>query len=263
MLDTNMKGTGRWMAAGLIACLAIFAPISSKAQSPLDGLTIMTEDYPPFNYSENGKLSGISTEIVVEMLKRSGSKKGLKDIQLLSWARGYAQTLEKPNHALFSTTRTTSREPLFKWVGPFVPTMVALIAKKNSKLTISDMKDLAKLRIGVVKDDIGHLLLKEAGVPQDRLEAVLLNEQNYRKLNAGRVDAIAYETNVTNWHFGKMGYDPDEFEVIHVLKRSDLYLALHKDTPDSIVTRLQALLDQIKQDGTYDKILKNCNFTVH
>lgn len=240
---------------GLVLWLAGAGNI--QAQSPINQLKIMTEDYPPFNFQQDGTLAGISTEIVAELLRRSGSVQGVKDIKLLSWARGYTLTLNEPWHALYSTTRTQSREQLFKWVGPFVPTMVGLIARKDRHLTISAPKDLARLRIGVVKDDIGHLLLMEAGLPQDRMEPVVLNEQNFRKLEAGRVDAIAYETNVTNWHFRKMGYDPDQFEMIHLLKQSDLYLALHRNTPNSVVTLLQSHLDQMKTDGTHAKILKS------
>ncbi len=42
----------------------------------IDDLKIMTEEYPPFNYMKDGKLVGLGTEIVVEMLKRTNSKLG-------------------------------------------------------------------------------------------------------------------------------------------------------------------------------------------
>ena len=239
----------------LFAGLLAISAMPASAQSPIDDLTFMTEDYPPFNFKEDGKLRGVSTEIVVELFKRTGSKKTLEDIQLISWARGYKLTQEEPNNALYSTTRTESREKLFKWVGPFVPTVIGLIAKKERSFDIKSIEDVYKLRVGTVKDDIGHLLLEEAGMPAKRLEPVLYNEQNYKKLFADRIDAIAYEANVSTWRFKKLGKDPSQFEVIHELKRSDLYLALHKDTPDTIVELLQSELNKMKADGTYNAIL--------
>ncbi|MCT4656945.1 MAG: ABC transporter substrate-binding protein [Cohaesibacter sp.] len=251
------------LCGGTLFGFAAFGGIHSasaegnSALKALDDLVIMTEDYPPFNFRDSEGLKGVSTEIMREILRRTGRNVDEHTIELLPWARGYQLTLDKPGHALFSTTRTASREALFKWVGPFVPTVVGLIAKKERKLTLSQPDDLHKLRIGVVKDDIGHLLLKEIGMPEARVEPVLLNEQNYKKLFAGRIDAIAYETNVSNWRFRMMGINPDEYEVIYKLKSAELYLALHKDTPDAVVTTLQKGLDSIKEDGTYQSILQS------
>ena len=34
-------------------------------------LTLLTEENPPFNYTENGKLTGLVTDLVVETVKRA------------------------------------------------------------------------------------------------------------------------------------------------------------------------------------------------
>ena len=48
-------------------------------------------------------------------MKRSGTPYHL---HFLPWARAYTYGLEKPQHCVFSTSRTAEREALFKWVGP-------------------------------------------------------------------------------------------------------------------------------------------------
>lgn len=53
----------------------------------------------------------------------------------------------------------------------------------------------------------------------------------------------------------KAGYNPEDFESVYVLKRSDLYYALNKDTPEWIADELQEVLDGIKEEGLYQKIL--------
>lgn len=227
----------------------------SRADDPLNSLKFMTEDYPPFNYEQDSELRGISVDIVEEILKRAGSSHKRSDIELLPWARGYNLTLDRPGHALFSTTRTEEREDLFKWVGPFVPTVIGVTARKDRNLSIKSVSDIEKLRIGVVKDDVGHLLLRAAGVPDEKLDIVLFNEQNYKKLAAGRIDAMAYETNVTKWGLRSIGQNLTEYEVVYELKRGDLYLALHKDTPDSVVDRLQESFDSLVADGTRERII--------
>lgn len=248
----------------LLAALSVSlaTPLPAKAESPVDRLSIMTEDYPPFNFIKNDKLEGVSTEIMGEMLRRAGSDLSIKDIRLLPWARAYKLILSEENQALFSTTRTASRETMFKWVGPFVPTIIGVIAKKSRQYDIQTLSDLMGLRIGVVKDDVGHLLLQEANMPTSRIEPVLLNGQNYKKLLADRLDAIAYETSVSMYQLHEMGQKASDFEVLYELQRSDLYLALSLDTPDEIVRILQSQLDAMKKDGSHAAILKKYNITM-
>ncbi len=47
---------------------------------------IMTEELPPFNYTESGKVTGFSSEIVLEISERVGHPKA---IQVMPWARAY------------------------------------------------------------------------------------------------------------------------------------------------------------------------------
>ncbi len=247
----------RILIGGLAASASLNFPLYTRADESLNQLIVMTEEYPPFNFMKDGKLSGISVDIVVEMLKRVKTNHSREDIQFLPWARGYNLTLQRKGHALFSTTRTSEREEKFKWVGPFVPTIIGLTAKKSNMFKINSGEDIRKLRIGVVKDDIGQQLLEAIGMPEDRMEIVLTNEQNYKKLRANRIDAVAYETQVAKWGLQTLGEDLSQYEVIHELKRGDLYLALHKATPDLIIEKLQQSFDSLVKDGTHRKIIEH------
>lgn len=253
--------TRRSVVAGMAAFSSLPLIRSSRANTELGSLKVMTEEYPPYNYKDGSGLSGISVEIMEEIFKRAGSGHNRGDIALLPWARGYNLTLQRPGHALFSTTRTQDREDLFKWVGPFVPTVIGLTAKKSRHLEIKTVHDLADIRIGVVKDDVGQLLLRAQGVPDDRIEPVLSNEQNFRKLMADRVDAISYETKVTRWGLQMRGADLDDYETVYELDRGQLYLALHHQTSDPVVARLQKAFDALVEDGTHSKILNQYGFT--
>ncbi|MET1414880.1 ABC transporter substrate-binding protein [Roseibium sp. HPY-6] len=253
--------TRRSVVAGLAAFSTLPLGRASFARSELNALKVMTEEYPPFNYQNGSGLSGISVEIMAEIFRRTNSGHDRSDIELLPWARGYNLTLQRPGHALFSTTRTQDREELFKWVGPFVPTVVGLTAKKSRELQIKTVHDLANIRIGVVKDDVGQLLLRAQGVPDDRIEAVLSNEQNFRKLMAGRVDAISYETKVTRWGLQQFGANLDDYETVYELDRGQLYLALHHQTSDEVVEKLQNAFNSLVEDGTHSMILKTYGIT--
>lgn len=215
-------------------------------------LTVLTEDFPPYNYIEDGKIIGITTEIIEEIFKRT---KIDYNIELLPWTRAYKTTLKDKNTVLFSIAYTEERKDLFKWVGPVIPTAMAVIAKKEKNIKIDSISNLASYKIGVVKDDIGEVLLKSAGVPDEAFEEVASPKQNAKKLNAGRVDMVAYEENAMKWVLKNEGFDVDDYEVIYQLQTVNMHIAFNKQTPDSIISKCQKALDEIESDWTIQKYI--------
>ena len=78
----------------------------------------MTEEFPPFNFSDGGKAAGRSVDLLLEASAAIGQPVSVEDITIAAWARAYKNTVSGPNAMLFSTVRNTEREPLFKWAGP-------------------------------------------------------------------------------------------------------------------------------------------------
>ncbi len=219
----------------------------------LDNFVIMTEQYPPYNFEQGGQLKGIAIDIMAEILKRDGSKKTVKDIQLLPWARGYKDVQEKPNTILFAMTRSTEREKMFKWVGPISPTKITLQAKKAKKITIKSAADIKKYKAGAIREDIGHQLLEKNGATNVDLSADIIS--NIKKLDADRIDVWAYEENVARWELKSNGKNLSEYESVYTLLSSDLYFAFNKSTPDATIANIQKIFNEMKKDGTYQKIL--------
>lgn len=251
-----MNNISRRVFLGGVAATALISQrLKAFAASGITKLKFMTEEYPPFNYRENGQLKGISVEIMSEIFRRTDAGFTTENIELLPWARGYNLTLNKKNYALFSTTRTEERESLFKWVGPFAANTIGLIARKDRGLKVESIEDLKALNIGVVKDDVGHLLLRAEGFSDDKLDIVLSNESNYKKLIAGRLDAISYASEVAKWGLMNLGENMQDYEIIYELKRGDLYLALNLETDEAIVSELQTAFDSMMADGTHRSIL--------
>lgn len=227
---------------------------NSFADSAKD-LLIITEEYPPFNFKKDGKLQGISIDLIMSMYEKMGLSIGRRDIKLWPWARGYKSALTKKNTCLFSTTRTEERDKLFKWVGPIAPTQIVLVAKKSKKIKINSLSDVKAYKVGVVRDDVGEQLLTNGGVGGKSIDRTPSLLTNIKKLNAGRLDMISYEENVTSWTIKSAGLNPDDYETVYVLKKSELFFTLHKDTDSAIAQKLQKALDDLKSSGDYQRIL--------
>jgi len=110
-----LLGAG-WLLAG-----------SAQAEVPANyRMVLLTENFPPYNVSINGKnfaqedhIDGIAVDIIREMFKRAGIQYNMT--LRFPWDRIYKLALEKPGYGVFVTARLPEREQLFKWVGPIGP----------------------------------------------------------------------------------------------------------------------------------------------
>ena len=122
----------------------------------LDGLSFLTEQYPPYNYEHDSEIKGIAVDILRAIQKRSSTPSKDVSIKVQPWPRAYRTTLIKPATVLFSTTRTPLREEIFQWAGPISKTRIVVLAKKSKNISISHTMALAQYRIGVIRDDVGE-----------------------------------------------------------------------------------------------------------
>lgn len=245
------------MKTFLLALIFIISGTSLFAQT-LDDLIFITEEYPPFNFTAEGKVQGISTDTLLEMIKLVGASQTREDIGSLPWARGYNVTLNTKDVLLFSTTRTAAREKLFKWVGPIIRSEIVLFARKDRNLSIDKLGEInkKKLRVGAVLNDVGEQILLEQGVDKRQIYRYNKGIHLAEMLERGRIDLLAYGKIVTLWNFKSLGFDPNEYRIVHTLKQAEYYYALNKKTDDQIVKQLQTALDLLKASGRLDKIIK-------
>ncbi len=164
--------------------LFLFAGCASTMQPHADkptGLKIYTETYPPLNFAEGGRGTGLSVEVVRELMKRTNTA---ADVQLASWEEGYQAVMQNPNVGLFTVAMTQKRKPLLQWVGPITVLDTNFYARKGSQFGIRHLADAKKLpKIVVAKDYYTEQLLKNEGFPN--VESVATEEIALRKLLNG------------------------------------------------------------------------------
>lgn len=232
----------------ILACgaLLLASTISSAAN-----FKIMTEDYPPYNYMKEGKITGLATEVVQEIAKKIGHP---ADIELLPWARGYGLIQQQEGMILYSMTRTEAREKLFKWVGPIASNKWVLFAKKGSGITVATLADAKKVeKIGTYKDDAAEMFLKAEGFAN--LDSVVDDMQNVPKLIAGRINLWIVGELQGIYKAKEKGVN-DQIEKILDVQDTQLYIAFSKNTADSDIAQWQKALDDMRADGSYAAIVK-------
>ncbi len=223
--------------------------------SSLNDLNYITEVYPPFNYEEQGRLTGIAIDVLESATQAVNDPIKRENVQLQPWARGYAAALETPNTVLFSMTRTEARDNLFKWAGPIVESRVVIWAPKARNIQISSPSDLSNYRVGVVREDIGEQLLRNLQVSASAIRPSASPEMVARQLDANRIDLWAYGDNVGAFIMREQNIDPDLYEIVYVLHESQTYFAFHNATPDHYIDKLQNGINLIRESGKLDEIV--------
>lgn len=241
----------------LLLMALILSATTARAELPADyKLILLTENFPPFNmaadlknYATEEGVQGINADIVRELFKRAKLDYSLT--LRFPWDRIYKQVLEQPNQGLFSTTFTPEREPLFKWVGPLASTGWVLLAPPGSKLRLSSLEQAKQYRIGAYKNDAVSQHLESKGF---ELTNALRDQENIGKLLQGQIDLWATTDPVGPFLAKQEGVSG----LVTVLRFNDaqLFLALNRQTPDEVVRRLQATLNEMQQDGSVDAILR-------
>jgi polar amino acid transport system substrate-binding protein len=246
----------------LLGTILVFSTVSAEQpieekRRAVEEMEWMVEQYPPFNFvdAEDGKLKGITVDILMKMFERTGVNLTRKDMKVLPWANAYKKLQNKPNTALYSTTYTEDRLKIFKFVGPIVPSQVSIIAKKDKSLEINSIEDMNQLKIGVVREDIGEQLLKSLGVRESAIKGSNKVGFLVNKLHKGKLDAIAYAEDIAKFQFKLEGIEFNQYEVIYVLHASAMGYTFHKSADLAVIDFLQKALDELKADGTVDEIV--------
>ena len=172
----------------------IYAQEGNLKNEALTNINFMTEDYPPFNYFYDGKVSGFGVDIIVQVFNELKVDKNEKNIRILPWARGYrnVQKMGKRN-ALFLMGRTTQRENLFKWVGPVPGNKYVIVTYKNGP-KVKKIEDLKKEKVVAIRKDIGGHALIDKGFPKKQLEEVSQAEQLFTLIKKRRFNFKWYIT---------------------------------------------------------------------
>ncbi len=233
-----------------------FADIYAKwlpAATPPGKLQMMTEEYPPVTFMQDGKPAGFVTDMVREITSRLNIA---DNINLTSWKNAYNMALVHPNVVIFSMDRTEAREDLFQWVGPVGQNSAILFAKKGSGISVESM-DQAKTipSIATTTQWWTEQNLKAAGF------ANLVSSpdpiENVRQLMDGEVQLSIF-TDVTIPEIARnAGYSMDDLEPVFAVEQNYFYIGMSKGTTPEMIEKWQSTLNEMKQDGTFEEIYRN------
>lgn len=220
----------------------------------------MAAPYPPYSFSKGLQVEGISVTTLMTIMQRCGTPISNQEIKLAPWAYAYECAARTPQRIILNAVRTPKTEQLYKWVGPITTSKVVLIGRKTHNLLINTKSDLEGLRIATVRWSRPEKALLAGGIKANMLHRSPAHVQALRKLSNGEVDLFAFTEKGAPYLMDGLGMAQSDYTICYTFDEQPLYFAFSKDTDDSLISRLNKELKDLKATGVngqsqFDKLL--------
>lgn len=237
-------------------CLVFIAFLYTVPFIWANQLLIVTEEWPPYNFRNNGQIVGAATEIVKKVLAHTDYNYKLN---LYPWARSYEIALKKPNVMIYTILRTPDREKLFKWVGPiFSGKQFYLYKLKIRKdIVVSNINDASKYSIGIMRGDVSHQFFNLINITsKNGLNISNSEEINIEKLFKSKVGLISGNSVSLPIRLKKLGYNYSDIEPTIKTFKYDYYMAMSRQTSNVIYNRINRAYNDISNPSLIKKLIK-------
>ncbi len=228
-------------------CFLLLLSLPIQAQV----LRVVTENWRPYSYEENGEIKGKSTAIVKKVLKRAGID---YTMAVYPWSRGYLIAKTEPNVLIFSLVRIPVREKLFKWVRPLGQgdTTSLYRLKGNQNAMPQTIEEAKQFLIVANANSMDHLWLADKGFHNLMTPRTL--EQSVKMFVKGRAPLIAIDDHSIMSEFSDILHERDMFVKVMPLFSAPPFMALSNATDDSILLKLQRAYDALLAEGQIDLV---------
>ncbi|WP_291327912.1 ABC transporter substrate-binding protein [Desulfovibrio sp. UCD-KL4C] len=218
-------------------------------------LTIFVDNWPPYNFKQNDKIVGISTELIEVALQKAKIKYKLV---LYPFKRALITVQKKPNTMLFTVARIPQREDMFTWIGPLHPRRVYLYKLKNrTEIQINNVEDIKKYYTVALSGGSIEQFFIANDFNEHTYHLVSKSDQLLKMLFKQRADLIPGDPLDLAYQMTNLGYKYSELEIAYLLsEEGGYYMIANKNTPKKILIKIQESLDSILATGARDRIIK-------
>ena len=220
------------LLSSIIALLLI--SLTSLTAFAQQSLKIGTDDWPPYEFKQNGKITGYCTEIVEQVFDNMDVKVG--ELEIYTWARAEDYVFKGKIDVLYSSSKSDKREKYVHFPQePLISSDWVMFIRKadKNKLKFNSLADLKGKKVGVVRDysytpEFWGFIKKEKNYDEAS------NDQtNFKKLVAKRFDYLVSEYAVGLSIAKDLGIDDQVIALTGTpIKSTGLYVMFSKKTID-------------------------------
>ncbi len=226
----------------------------SNTNAEIKEIDIICDEWPPYQIVEKDQISGFSTKVVKIVFERM--KVNIKSIKAYPWKRAIVTVKKGRADALFSANYTNDRNKFaFYPDEQIVNSHWVMWVREEDALKFESVDDLLGKKVGLVRgysyiNDLWDFVKKH-----NIFEEVTNDEQNFKKLNAGRVNFIASELGNGFHIVKKLGIKNIIPLESNPIKSDGLYIIFNKkNVTKSFVDKFSNELKKLKQESLYKLI---------
>lgn len=234
----------------LLACVSLVPSLGRAAEARLP---IVFEEYPPYEYIEDGMIKGMNMDIIREAFKRMGIK---PTFEPRPWKRALFELKAGEILALSSGFRTKDREHFVVYPdAPLGMETNVIITTVNRDIEVRSLDDLKGLNLGVVREyvygepfDSMHGLNKIKAQSSHQLLRMLLN---------GRMD-VAIGNKAVFRYLARQQNALDRIKVLYEVGSEPLYLMFSKERGPKAENLARDFGNAVKgmiKDGSFQRIV--------
>ena len=217
-------------------------------------------EYPPYGYmDDNGDYVGFDLDLAKEVCDRNGWELVKQPID---WDSKDMELKSGSIDCIWNGFTYTGREDAYTWSEPYVDNSIVVVVPTDSD--IKSLDDLAG-KVVVTQADSSALTAltddSEDNAKNLELAASFADLQQvsdynsaFMNLESGSVDAIAVDIGVAQYQVGSRG---DEFKILDEPISTEQYAIGFKLGNTSLRDKVQDTLNEMVDDGTFDKIVAN------
>lgn len=211
-------------------------------------INLLTEEYPPYNFTSNGVVTGVAVEQVRMVMKAIDVPYAL---EILPWARAFSRAETEHNTCVFTTGHDDERDKRFKWVEPLLIDKMVMVRRSGSGIDPKTIEAAKRFTIGTQRDDFSYSFLTANEFP--KIDLAVDMESTLKKLLNNRIDMMMTSEKT----FEAMRTQGKSVESALVLGGKHYGIACNLGVSDDLIRRMQDALDVIISDGTQDKLYKD------
>lgn len=238
----------------VVVLLCASCALAALAEVP--ALRVVTELSPPHQTMKEGKVGGVSTQIVLATLQQARVE---SRIEVYPWARAFYIASSTPNVLIYNMARTPEREQEFHWIGPVANYRLGLVRlTERTDLQPNHIKDLGSAVIAVQRGDFATLYLQQQGMrigKELQLSADIL--ESWRLLMKGKVDYVIDDKAALALMERQLSQPEGSTRFVLAIPALEqwTYLAASKGTDPQVVKKLQQAHLQVQKSQLYKNVM--------
>jgi len=226
-----------------------FLPLTAFAEKIVFG----NSRWPPYSIvEEDGRKTGINTEIVTELCRRIGIE---AEFQTLPWKRALKYAEQGKIDAIYAARRTKEREKFLHYPSePLLMERTVILAREGSGIRAAELADLKGMIVGVVRgftygpefDSFKEIKKIECSDDEQVVKIFAVSKRTFL--------VASNEEGVTKYLCKKIGV---KSEVVLVLDELPSFLAFSKSLGkrgEELANKFGDALKKMKKDGFIDKV---------